>query len=112
MDCQDWNTVTFHTQTQNKRKEENKKVNSNKVNNDPDKFRMEAPKELGKMISQGRNIKGKTQKTLAYELGVNNQILAEWESNKKVPTNLQISQIERNLGIKLPRAKKVAAKEI
>jgi hypothetical protein len=39
-------------------------------------------------------------------------VLGKWELNKELPTNLQISQLERNLGIKLPRAKKVAAKEI
>lgn len=112
MDCQDWNTITFNTPSQNKRKEEVKKVNSNKVNNDPEKVRMEAPKQLGQLISQARNAKGKTQKVLAYELGVTQQILGKWESNKELPTNLQISQIEKNLGVKLPRAKKVAAKDI
>ena len=112
MDCQDWNTITFNTPSQNKKKEEIKKVHSNKVSNDPEKVRMEAPKQLGQLISQARNTKGKTQKNLAYELGVSPQILAKWEANKELPTNLQISQIERNLGVKLPRAKKVAVKEI
>lgn len=112
MDCQDWNTVTFNTPSQNKKKEEIKKIHSNKVSNDPEKVRMEAPKQLGQLISQGRNSKGKTQKVLAYELGISCQILAKWESNKEIPNNMQISQIERNLGVKLPRAKKVAAKDM
>ena len=112
MDCQDWNQITFNTPSKNKNTQENKKLHSNKVSNDPDKVRMEAPKQLGHLISQGRNIKGKTQKILAYELGVTQKLLANWESNKELPTNLQISQLERNLGVKLPRAKKVAAKDI
>lgn len=112
MDCQDWNNITFNTPSQKKKVEESKKVNSNKVYNDPDKVRMEAPKQLGQTISQARNTKGKTQKILAYELGVSQQLLARWESNKEIPTNMQISQIERNLAIKLPRVKKVAAKDI
>jgi ribosome-binding protein aMBF1 (putative translation factor) len=112
MECQDWNTITFNTPSHNKKNEEVKKVHSNKVSNDPEKVRMEAPKQLGQLISQARNTKGKTQKILGYELGVTQQILAKWESNKELPTNLQISQLERNLGVKLPRAKKIAAKEI
>jgi ribosome-binding protein aMBF1 (putative translation factor) len=112
MDCQDWNNITFNTPSQNKKKEEVKKIHSNKVSNDPEKVRMEAPKQLGQLISQARNTKGKTQKNLAYELGVTHQILAKWESNKELPTNLQISQLERNLGVKLPRARKVAVKDI
>lgn len=111
MECQDWNAITFNTPSQNKKKEESRKVNSNKVSNDPEKVRMEAPKQLGQLISQARNTKGKTQKILAYELGINQLILAKWETNKELPTNLQISQLERNLGLKLPRAKKIAAKE-
>ena len=112
MDCQDWNNITFNTPSQNKKKEQVKKIDSNKQNNDPEKIRMEAPKQLGHLISQARNTKGKTQKILANELGINQQILGKWETNKEVPTNLQISQIEKNLGVKLPRARKVAAKDI
>ena len=31
MDCQDWNTVTFNTPSLNKKRDENKKINSNKI---------------------------------------------------------------------------------
>lgn len=112
MDCQDWNTVTFNTPSSNKKREENKKINSNKIINDPEKIRMEAPKQLGQLISQARNTKGKSQDALAKEIGISSQILKRWESNKEIPSNLQISVIEKNLGVKLPRVKKVAAKEI
>ena len=50
MECQDWNTITFNTPSQNKKKEEVKKVHSNKISNDPEKVRMEAPKQLGQLI--------------------------------------------------------------
>lgn len=112
MDCQDWNTVTFNTPSLNKKRDENKKINSNKIINDPEKIRMEAPKQLGQLISQARNTKGKSQDGLAKEIGISSQILKRWESNKEIPSNLQISVIEKNLGVKLPRVKKVSAKEI
>lgn len=112
MEHQDWNQITFQTQSTNTKKEANKKIHSNKVNEDPDKVRLEAPKQLGQLISQARSTKSKTQKQLAQELGISSQILSRWESNKEVPTNAQLATIEKTLGIKLPRCKKVAAKDI
>ena len=109
MDCQDWNTIKFNTSSSNKKKEEAKKIHSNKVKNDPDKVRLEPPKNLGQSISQARTAKNKNQKVLATELGVSAQILGRWESNKEVPNNAQISKIEKITGVKLPRCKKVAA---
>ena len=112
MDCQDWNTITFNNVSQTKKRDEAKKTFSNKTNDDPEKVRLEAPKQLGSLISQARNARNKNQKQLATELGISHQLLGRWESNKEVPSNLQIAKIEKNLGIKLPRAKKVAAKDI
>tara|TARA_Y100000591_G_scaffold333091_2_gene373623 strand:+ start:25 stop:366 length:342 start_codon:yes stop_codon:yes gene_type:complete len=112
MDCQDWNTITFNTPSKNKLTEAAKKTNSNKINNDPEKIRLEAPKQLGQLISQARTTKSKNQKTLASELGISQQVLTRWESNKEIPTNAQLAKIEKILGIKLPRCKKVAAKDI
>lgn len=112
MDCQDWNTVTFNTPSKIKKVEQAKKVNSNRINNNPEEVRMEAPKQLGQLISQARTTIGKNQKILAGELGISQQILSRWESNKEAPTNAQLANMEKKLGIKLPRCKKVAAKDI
>tara|TARA_B100000902_G_C27285693_1_gene904302 strand:- start:328 stop:666 length:339 start_codon:yes stop_codon:yes gene_type:complete len=112
MEHQDWNAVIFNTPSKNKKVEESKKVNSNRVNNNPEEVRMEAPKQLGQLISQARTTKSKNQKILAGELGISQQILSRWESNKEVPTNAQIANIEKKLGVKLPRSKKVTAKDI
>lgn len=106
MEHQDWNNVAFNNKSDTKKREDAKKNNSNKVSN-PEDVKIEAPKELGKLISQARTTKGKNQKELASELGVNQQILSRWESNKEIPTNLQIANIEKKLGIKLPRTKKI-----
>ena len=105
MSHQDWNTITFNTVSNNKKKEESKKVNSNKTPKQD--THLEAPKDLGKTILQARTSKQKTQKQLAMELGISAQVLAKWETNREVPTNLEISKIEKNLGAKLPRCKRV-----
>lgn len=106
MEHQDWNNVTFNNKTTKKKSEEAKKIHSNKVLN-PEEVKIEAPKDLGKLISQARTIKGKNQKELATLIGVNQLIIGRWESNKEVPTNLQIANIEKILGVKLPRIKKI-----
>ena len=103
MDHQDWNNITFNN-VQNKEKKE--KVNTNKAPNS-EKTHLEAPKELGKTIAQARTLKKKNQKELATDLGISQQLLSRWESNKEIPTNAQIAIIEKNLGVKLPRCKKV-----
>jgi putative transcription factor len=106
MEHQDWNSITFNNKLNAKKNEEAKKIHSNKVLN-PEEVKIEAPKDLGKLISQARTTKGKTQKELANIIGVNQQILGRWENNKEVPTNLQIANIEKILGVKLPRVKKI-----
>lgn len=103
MNHQDWNNITF-TNVQNKEKKE--KVNTNKVPNS-EKTHLEAPKELGKTIGQARTLKKKNQKELATDLGISQQLLSRWESNKEIPTNAQIALMEKKLGVKLPRCKKV-----
>lgn len=105
MEYQDWNNVTFNNKTNTKKNEEAKKIHNNKVLN-PEEVKIEAPKDLGKLISQARTSKGKNQKELATLLCVNQQILGRWENNKEIPTNLQIANIEKLLGVKLPRVKK------
>tara|TARA_B100000424_G_C22866646_1_gene461611 strand:+ start:353 stop:691 length:339 start_codon:yes stop_codon:yes gene_type:complete len=112
MDCQDWNNIKFNTISHNKKVEDAKKKHSNKVNNNPEEVVMEAPKQLGQTIAKARTSIGKNQKDLATMLGISQQILSRWESNKELPTNSQIANMEKILKIKLPRCKKVAAKDI
>ncbi len=112
MDCQDWNTITFNNISKDKEKEQRKKIHSNKTNNDPEKVRLEAPKELGKLIAAARTAKNLKRKDLALILGISEQILGRWESNITIPNNSEIANIEKKLQIKLPRCKKVTAKDI
>ena len=110
MEHQDWNNVTFNNKNNTKKHEKGKKLNNNKILNS-EEVKIEAPKDLGKLISQARNTKGKNQKELANLIGVNQQILGRWENNKEIPNNLQIATIEKVLGIKLPRTKKIKISE-
>mgnify|MGYP003333481504 CR=1 FL=1 len=108
MDHQDWNNITFTNNADKKKKQDTaKKISQLR----PDEnMKMEAPSKLGQLICQGRTTKNKNQKQLAADLGISSQVLARWESNKEVPNNADIAKIERALGVKLPRVKKVKSK--
>jgi ribosome-binding protein aMBF1 (putative translation factor) len=108
MDCQDWKQVTFKTISTNEKKEAAKKIHSKKTNDDPEKVKMEPPKQLGQLIAFARCSKTLNQKQLACQLGISQQILSRWESNREVPSNLEIAKINKLLGVKLPKCKKVA----
>ena len=109
MEHQDWNNITFTNKKQEKQ-EKKEKQNSNYVA-PLETIKMEAPKLLGQLICQGRNAKKLTQKALSSELQISTSILSRWESNKEFPNNKQIADIEKKLGIKLPRMKKTKVNE-
>ena len=113
MEHQDWNPIIINkADDKNKKvdKKEKEKQTSNYVP-PPETIKMEAPKNLNQLISQGRTAKSKTQKQLATELGIAPSILSRWETNKEFPNNAQIATIEKTLGVKLPRAKKTKVDE-
>ena len=108
MDHQDWNNITFTNNADKKKKQDNaKKISQLR----PDEnMKVEAPSKLGQLIAKARGTKNKTQKQFATEIGISAQVLARWETNKEIPTNLDIANMERALGVKLPRVKKVKSK--
>uniref|UniRef100_A0A8C1DWF3 Endothelial differentiation-related factor 1 n=1 Tax=Cyprinus carpio carpio TaxID=630221 RepID=A0A8C1DWF3_CYPCA len=53
------------------------------------------PLEVGKVIQQGRQNKGLTQKDLATKINEKPQIIAEYESGKAIPNNQVMGKIER-----------------
>ena len=111
MDHQDWNTITFNSNSaKNKTDKSTNKASSNKQKT-TENIRIEAPKQLGQLILNARTACKKNQKELALLLGISPQILGRWEQNKEIPTNLQLSHIEKVLKVKLPRSKKVIIKE-
>ena len=107
MEHQDWNSIKLNTSDKTSVKTSVKKTQAsiNKV----EKLIMKEP--LGKIIAQARVINGKNQKELASSIGISQQILSRWESNKDLPTNSQIALLEKTLKVKLPRCQKVYVDE-
>ena len=104
MEHQDWNAVALNTK---------KNVKLESSSNPKPKPKPIIPKQLvtsepiGKLIAQSRLTLNKDQKQFAALLGVSQQILSRWESNKELPNNAQIALIEKITKVKLPRCKKI-----
>ena len=124
MDHQDFNPVILNS----KKKKDSKVINketqkriSQKVKDLAETLetvKIESDKKLGQQLSQARIAKGfNKQSDLVNEfnsksnLKISLQIYTKWESNKEIPTNEQIAKMEKIVGIKLPRNKKIYAKD-
>ncbi|XP_012228851.1 endothelial differentiation-related factor 1 homolog isoform X1 [Linepithema humile] len=59
------------------------------------------PLELGKLIQQGRQSKGLSQKDLATKVNEKAQVINDYEAGRGIPNQMVIGKIERVLGIKL-----------
>ncbi|XP_076615105.1 endothelial differentiation-related factor 1 homolog [Chaetodon auriga] len=59
------------------------------------------PLEVGKVIQQGRQTAGLTQKDLATKINEKPQVIADYESGKAIPNNQVLGKIERAIGLKL-----------
>lgn len=106
MEHQDWNKVVFSN------KKAQKPPVKNVVKKDPNVVeKLVAPTNLGVLISQARTTNKKTRKNMANELGISEQVLGRWETNKETPENKDIAKMEKLLRIKLPRAQKVKVNE-
>tara|TARA_B110000977_G_C10988635_1_gene459011 strand:- start:407 stop:739 length:333 start_codon:yes stop_codon:yes gene_type:complete len=106
MEHQNWDSITFKNVSETKKQDAVKKLNSNK-GPDPEKVKLEQTKNLGQLIANARNAKKLNQKQFACQLGISSQLLNRWESNKEILTNAEIASVEKSIGIKLPRNKKV-----
>merc|ERR1712083_819946 len=56
---------------------------------------------VGKLIQQGRQAKGWTQKDLATKICEKPQIITEYEQGKAIPNQNILGKIERAVGMKL-----------
>ena len=104
MEHQNWDPIIFSQPDTQKRSENEKRISQQTYTED---VKIEAPKSLGQLICVARTTKSKTQKQLATELGISHNIISRWEIGKEIPSNADIAAIEKKLGIKLPRCKKV-----
>jgi len=59
------------------------------------------PIEVGKLIQQGRNSKGLSQKDLATKICEKPQIINDYEAGRGIPNNVILGKIERVIGVKL-----------
>ncbi|XP_074545789.1 endothelial differentiation-related factor 1 homolog [Halichoeres trimaculatus] len=57
--------------------------------------------EVGKVIQQGRQAKGLTQKDLATKINEKPQVIADYECGRAIPNNQVMGKIERAIGMKL-----------
>jgi len=105
---QDWNSVKFTSAIPNNNA---KKITFNKAII-PEVIFMDAPKQLGQLISQARLSQLKNQKQFAALIGISPQMLARWEANKEAPNNAQIASIEKLTKVKLPRCQKTIVNEL
>jgi len=69
------------------------------------------PPQLGKQIEQARASKKLTRQDLATKLVVQVSVIERYENGKEVPNNAFIAKIEKTLGVKLPRVKKIKVVE-
>ncbi|KAL7980828.1 hypothetical protein Chor_001982 [Crotalus horridus] len=60
------------------------------------------PLEVGKVIQQGRQGKGLTQKDLATKINEKPQVIADYESGRAIPNNQVLGKIERAIGESQP----------
>nr|CAH7714150.1 unnamed protein product [Callosobruchus chinensis] len=59
------------------------------------------PLDVGKLIQQGRQAKGLSQKDLATKINEKPQVITDYEAGRGVPNNIIIGKIERVIGLKL-----------
>lgn len=57
--------------------------------------------DVSKLIQQGRQAKGLTQKDLAQRINEKQQVINEYESGRAIPNNQVMSKLERAIGMKL-----------
>jgi len=57
--------------------------------------------DVGRLIQQGRQAKGWTQKDLATKISEKPQVVNEYENGKALPNQAVLGKLERTLGVKL-----------
>jgi putative transcription factor len=73
--------------------------------------KIEVPFHLGKAIEQARMAKKMSQVDLARALVVQPPIIKQYENGTAIPNNAFIAKIEKIVGVKLPRVKKIKVVE-
>ena len=109
MSHQDWDTVTFRKKA--KETKEVKKIKKNISQKAETIGKFIAPSNFRKEMMQSRVQMKMTQQDLASKMNIQQNVIRDWESGKSVPNNNAIGKIERAIGVKLPRCKKIKKSE-
>ncbi|KAK0082020.1 hypothetical protein PV325_011224 [Microctonus aethiopoides] len=76
--------------------------NTAKLDRETEELKHETvPLDLGKLIQQGRQNKGLSQKDLATKVNEKTQVINDYEAGRGIPNQLVIGKIEKILGMKL-----------
>jgi len=59
------------------------------------------PLDLGRLIQQGRQAKGWSQKELATKVNEKPQVINDYEAGRGIPNQVVIGKIEKAIGVKL-----------
>ena len=110
---QDWTPVVlYNPNATNKGKSETPQQNSTMTSKmralDGDEI-VAPPKvsqDLKKAMQQARLAAKKSQKQLALDMGVQAQLITDYENGKAVPNNAFLARLEKKLNVQLPRKKK------
>lgn len=110
---QDWTPVVlYNPSATNKGKPETPHQNPTMTNKmralDGDEI-VAPPKvsqDLKKALQQARLAAKKSQKQLALDMGVQVQLITDYENGKAIPNNAFLARLEKKLNVQLPRKKK------
>ncbi|CAG9764665.1 unnamed protein product [Ceutorhynchus assimilis] len=76
--------------------------NTAKLDRETEELKHESiPLDVGKLIQQGRQGKGMSQKDLATKINEKPQVITDYEAGKGIPNNIILGKIERAIGLKL-----------
>ncbi|XP_053595841.1 endothelial differentiation-related factor 1 homolog isoform X2 [Microplitis mediator] len=76
--------------------------NTAKLDRETEELKHETvPLDLGKLIQQGRQSKGLSQKDLATKVNEKAQVINDYEAGRGIPNQMVIGKIEKVLGVKL-----------
>lgn len=77
-------------------------MNTAKLDRETEELKHESvPLEVGKLIMQGRQSKGLSQKDLATKICEKPQVVGDYEAGRGIPNQQVLAKIERVIGIKL-----------
>lgn len=111
---QDWTPVVLHnpnvTNKNSTKESDSSKPTLTKKLRELDGDEIVAPpkmnQDMKKAIQQARLAAKKSQKQLALDMGVQTQIITDYENGKAIPNNAFIAKLEKKLNVQLPRKKK------